>query len=111
MTTYLQQHKRDQAKNPCFEYTPSQIAAINGEQLCGSGVDHVTFLKQCSKMANGLRPVLVTRKTLNSRREALYDVVFNADGLQVNQVGWPLFTCKQFVIKNPDADLTIVPKW
>lgn len=70
--SYISEYKRA-ATTPsqCLEYTPDQIAAINGERLCGSGADHVTFLKQCSKMANGLRPVPVTRQQLNSRRNPL----------------------------------------
>ncbi|MCS5549894.1 MAG: hypothetical protein NZ811_00050 [Gammaproteobacteria bacterium] len=94
MTTYIQQHKRDQSKNPCFEYTKDQIKAINK----GANI-------------NAIEPEPVTRRTLNSRRAPLYDVLFS-DGLQANDSPLTLAEAKALVLVNgKHLNLKIVPKW
>jgi len=94
MTTYAQQHRRDQSKNPCFEYSAEQIKAINN----GANID-------------AIEPEPVTRKTLNSRRARLYDVLFS-DGLQANDKPLTLAEAKTLVQGNAkQLNLQIVPKW
>jgi len=77
--TYLQNHRRAQYRNACFEYSADQIKAINK----GADID-------------ALEPTRITRSQLNARKPNLYYVKFK-DGLKLNSEPVTLSNAKALV--------------